>query len=80
MDETVQDMLSHGDLATRNMSVLWPLVQEGYLTEEQAPIFNEIMLCCFKELLVQKMHQGDALDNAALVNKQIQYIHAILRK
>lgn len=80
MDETVQDMLSHGALSDRNMSILRPLIQEGYLTEEQAPIFNEIMLCCFKELLTQKMSRGDALDNSLLVDKQILYIHAILRK
>lgn len=80
MDDTVREMLSHGALPERNMSILRPLVQEGYLTEEQAPVFNEIMLCCFKELLVQKMNQGDALDNAQLVDKQILYIHTILRR
>ena len=80
MDENVREMLSHGALPERNMSILRPLVQEGFLTEEQAPIFNEIMLCCFKELLVQKMNQGDALDNAKLVDRQVLYIHTILRR
>lgn len=80
MDENVREMLTHGPLPERNMSILRPLVREGYLTEEQAPIYNEIMLCCFKELLVQKMNQGDALDNAQLVDRQILYIHTLLRR
>ena len=80
MDETVRDMLFYGVLADRNMGLLRPLVEAGCLTEEQAPVFNEIMLSCFKELLMQKMSQGDGLDNAALVDKQIGYIHAILRQ
>lgn len=80
MDENVRDMLSHGALSERNMSILRPMVREGYLTEEQAPIFNEIILCCFKELLMQKMQQGDALENQSLIEKQIQYIGAILRR
>lgn len=80
LDATVQDMLSHGALPERNMSILKPLVEQGLLSEEQAPVFNEIMLCCFKELLSQKMQRGDALDSAALIEKQITYIHAILRR
>lgn len=80
LDETVRDMLSHGALNERNMSILRPLVQDGGISQEQAVLFNEIMLCCFKELLNQKMQQGDSLDNAMLVEKQINYIHAILRR
>ena len=80
MDAVALHMLSHGPLDERNRALLYPLVTEGYLSEEQAPIFNDIMLYCFKELLHQKMQRGDALENRALVDRQMSYIRALLRR
>lgn len=80
LDSRVQEMVFHGALIERNRSILQPLVEAGLLTQEQAEIGNEIMLCCFKELLYQKMQHGDGLDNAVLIDRQITYIHAILRR
>ncbi|MCI8478540.1 MAG: hypothetical protein HFE97_09390, partial [Oscillospiraceae bacterium] len=62
------------------MSLLRPLITEGCLTEEQAPIFNDIMLYCLKELLHQKMQLGGELDNSTLVERQMTYIRALLRR
>lgn len=80
LDDSVRSMLFQGALSDRNMLILRPLVAEGYVADQLMPVFSEIMLYCFKELLNQKMQQGDALDNAALVERQITYIHAILRR
>lgn len=80
LDDGVRSMLFQGALSDRNMLILRPLVAEGYVADQLMPVFSEIMLYCFKELLNQKMQQGDALDNAALVERQITYIHAILRR
>ena len=41
---------------------------------------NEIILYCFKELLTQKIQMGDALDNQTLIERQLSYIHVILRR
>lgn len=80
MDDRVLDMLTTGALPERNMSIMRPLVEQGYMTGEEGPIFNEIILYCFKELLSQKIQLGDELDNHALIERQIRYIQAVLRR
>lgn len=80
LDEVVLDMLMSGPLPERNMRILRPLVDGGGMTQAEAPIFNEIILYCFKELLSQKMQQEDELDNHVLIERQIGYIRAVLRK
>jgi len=80
MDASALNMLFQGARQDRNMPLLRPLITEGCLTEEQAPIFNDIMLYCLKELLHQKMQLGGELDNSTLVERQMTYIRALLRR
>lgn len=80
LDGVVLDMLMGGTLPERNMRLLRPLVACGYLTDEEAPVCNEIILYCFKELLSEKMQQGEHLDNQALIDRQIGYICAVLKR
>ena len=77
-DPVVQDMLRHGRLLRRNESIMFPLVEGGYVTAEQMPILNEIIVDCFQVLLEEKMHRGDALDNMELIERHQTYIRAIL--
>ena len=71
-------MLRHGRLLRRNESIMLPLVEGGYVTAEQMPILNEIIVDCFQVLLEEKMHRGDALDNMELIERHQTYIRAIL--
>lgn len=80
LDEVVLDMLMSGSLTERNMRIMQPLVDGGCITPEEAPVLNEIMLYCFKELLNQKMQMGSELDSSALIERQIVYIRALLRR
>lgn len=72
------DALTAAAIPNHNRRMLLPLVEEGYLTPEQIPVYDDMMVYCFKELLHQKMEQGDALDRASLVERQLGYIKALL--
>ena len=77
-DPIMQDMLSHGNILRRNQSIMMPLVDAGYVTEERLPILNEIIVICFQVLLEEKMNRGDALENMELIERHQTYIETVL--
>ena len=60
--------------------MLQPVLEGASLSLEERESMNEIILYCFKELLTQKIQMGDALDNQTLIERQLSYIHVILRR
>lgn len=80
LDESVLEMLHCGSLTERNWTMLSPVLASTSFTPEEKERINEIILYCFKELLNQKLQQGAELDNQILIERQLDYIHVILRK
>lgn len=80
MDDVVLDMLHHGSILKRNMSVLKPLVDSGMVPADQADIWNEIIVHCFQVLLEEKMIYGDQLDSTQLIERQRSYIRALMER
>ena len=80
LDESVLEMLHCGSLTERNWRMLRPVLEGSAFRPEEQERINEIILYCFKELLNQKLQQGAELDNQILIERQLDYIHVILRK
>ena len=80
LDESVLEMLHCGSLTERNWRMLRPVLEGSSFRPEEQERINEIILYCFKELLNQKLQQGAELDNQILIERQLDYIHVILRK
>ena len=80
LDDEGRELVFLGDLKQRNLTLLRPLVEAGLLPADQAEVDNEIMLCCFKELLSVKIQRGETVDNHTLCQRQLTYIRAILRQ
>lgn len=80
LDDSVLEMLTCGSLVERNWQMLRPVLEGASLSLEERESMNEIILYCFKELLTQKIQMGDALDNQTLIERQLSYIHVILRR
>ena len=80
LDDSVLEMLTCGSLVERNWQMLQPVLEGASLSLEERESMNEIILYCFKELLTQKIQMGDALDNQTLIERQLSYIHVILRR
>ena len=80
LDDSVLEMLTCGSLVERNRQMLQPVLEGASLSQEERESINEIILYCFKELLTQKIQMGDALDNQTLIDRQLSYIHVILRR
>lgn len=79
-DPVVQEMLQHGSILERNMSILRPLVNNGTVPEAQAELWNEIIVACFRVLLEEKILYGDKLDNAQLIERHQAYIRALMER
>ena len=67
-------------LTERNWQMLRPVLEGEDFTPEEQEEINEIILYCFKELLTQKLQAGDTLNDQALIERQLSYIHVILRR
>ena len=80
LDDSVLEMLTCGSLVERNRQMLQPVLEGASLSQEERESINEIILYRFKELLTQKIQMGDALDNQTLIERQLSYIHVILRR
>ncbi len=80
LDESVLEMLHCGSLTERNWQMLRPVLAGSSFSMEEQERINEIILYCFKELLNQKLEQGADLDSQILIERQLDYIHVILRK
>lgn len=80
LDEIVLEMLHCGSLTERNWQMLRPVLAGSSFSMEEQERINEIILYCFKELLNQKLEQGADLDSQILIERQLDYIHVILRK
>ena len=80
LDDSVLEMLTCGSLVERNWQMLQPVLEGASLSLEERESMTEIILYCFKELLTQKIQMGDALDNQTLIERQLSYIHVILRR
>lgn len=80
MDEIVLDMLHHGSILKRNMSIMNPLVECGRVPARQAELWNEIIVHCFRVLLEEKMLYGDKLDSLALIERHQNYISALIER
>ncbi len=80
LDESVLEMLHCGSLSERNWKMLRPVLEGTSFSPEEQERINEIILYCFKELLNQKLQQGNELDNQVLIERQLDYIHVLLRK
>lgn len=80
LDESVLEMLHCGSLSERNWKMLHPVLETTSFSPEEQERINEIILYCFKELLNQKLQQGNELDNQVLIERQLDYIHVLLRK
>lgn len=79
LDDSVLEMLTCGSLVERNWGALRPVLAKGNYTAEERAYINEIILYCFKELLTQKIQYGHALDNQTLIERQLNYIHLLLK-
>ena len=79
LDDSVLEMLTCGSLVERNWQMLQPVLEGASLSLEERESMNEIILYCFKELLTQKIQMGDALDNQTLIERQLSYIHLLLK-
>lgn len=51
VNESVKKMLFQGSLAERNMDVLIPLAENGYIHKDNLELVNELMLSYFREIL-----------------------------
>ena len=80
LDGTVLEMLLCGSLTERNWKMLRPVLEGSSFSPEEQERINEIILYCFKELLTQKRQPGNELDNQVLIERQLDYIHVLLRK
>ena len=80
VDPEALGMLQLGPILKRNMRILEPLIDIGFLTPEQAPAVNEIIVYCFRVLLEEKLACGGTLDNAALIQRHQEYISILLDK
>lgn len=80
LDGTVLEMLLCGSLTERNWKMLRPVLEGSSFSPEEQERINEIILYCFKELLTQKLQPGNELDNQVLIERQLDYIHVLLRK
>lgn len=80
LDSGLLEMLACGSLTERNWQMLRPVLEGENFTPEEQEEINEIILYCFKELLTQKLQAGDALNDQALIERQLSYIHVILRR
>lgn len=79
-DPIVQDMLHHGSILKRNMSIMQPLVENGMVPAGQAELWNEIVVHCFRVLLEEKIRAGDALDSTQLIERHQEYISALMER
>ncbi|WP_161845884.1 TetR/AcrR family transcriptional regulator [Pseudoflavonifractor sp. 524-17] len=80
MDGSTLELLTCGSLAERSWGLLRPVLAKGTLSPDEQGAVNEIILYCFKELLTQKIQLGDALDSQTLIERQLGYIHLLLRQ
>ena len=80
LDESVLEMLHCGSLTERNWQMLRPVLAGSSFSMEEQERINENILYRFKELLNQKLEQGADLDSQILIERQLDYIHVILRK
>ena len=80
MDDVVLDMLHHGSILKRNMSILKPMVENGMVPADQMEIWNEIIVHCFRVLLEEKILYGDQLDSTKLIEKHQTYISALMER
>ena len=60
--------------------MLLPVLTESSFTPEEKELINEIILYCFKELLNQKLALGAEADSQVLIERQLSYIHVVLRR
>ncbi|MBT9683772.1 TetR/AcrR family transcriptional regulator [Pseudoflavonifractor sp. MCC625] len=79
-DPIVREMLQHGSLLQRNMSIMRPLVECGKVPADRAELWNEIIVHCFRVILEEKMLRGDALENAKLIERLQDYIGALIER
>ena len=80
LEGKVLEMLQSGSLAERNRMMLLPVLTESSFTPEEKELINEIILYCFKELLNQKLALGAEADSQVLIERQLSYIHVVLRR
>lgn len=71
-------VFAQGSLLRRNMTLLLPLADGGALAPGKLDLCNEIIVFCFKNLLEEKIRQGDALDSGGLTERQLGYIRVAL--
>ena len=79
-DPIVQDMLQHGSILQRNMSIMKPLVECGMVPAGQVEVWNEIIVHCFQVLLEEQMRYGDEVDSTALIERHQCYISALMER
>lgn len=78
LDDIVLDMLHYGSIMQRNMSIMVPMVEAGYVSAERAPTVNEIIVHCFQALLEEKLLYRDQLDNFSLTERHQLYITTVI--
>lgn len=79
-DGVVKEMLYAGSLASRNMKVLHPLVDDGYIQEKDVDLINDITVCYFRKLLEDQCAQGGALASERLTEQLLSGIEFLLHK
>lgn len=72
----VNKMLLGQTILERDMAIMVPLVENGYLEQEEAEFVNEIIISCYKEILYRKCNDPNATDAAQMKAK----VRAIIRR
>lgn len=71
----VNQMLLGQTILERDMAIITPVVEAGYLTREEAEFVNEIIISCYKEILSRKCSNPGSMDAAHMKAK----VRAIIR-
>lgn len=71
-------MMKMGSIEDRDLFVMQPLIAEGLLDEEKAPLINNIITACLRVMLEEKMDGGDNVSNESLKAKHHEQVNLLL--
>lgn len=81
VNESVKNMLFQGSLAERNMDVLIPLAEKGYIAKDNLDLVNELMLSYFREILDRSIQSdGGMIEIEQLRKKFMEGVRYLIDK
>lgn len=77
-NDLINRMLLGQTIYERNRAIMAPIIEAGWLEQEEAELVNEIIIFCFKEILARKCASPDSMDAAAMKNRTRQIICRVI--